>query len=412
MDGGPGTMEKIVKRNWRRRAALTAAIATVAAATTMGAASVSAASEQGTAPATGQEIVEALTGLLPEGTEITESFGEGYQDSEYPYAYVEATDNTGGATTIDVGVHRSTGDWREYAGCPEDIDEGDAEDGFLGDCVETELSDGRLLSVNTWEYETDGTGEGEDGEAYHAIGWDVWLEGPGSPDFANESGRSVYLSQYKDLTEVADAGAYVPVLDEAQLAEAAQSQVWQDLLAALDAEYGEPVEEEWEGPDGPQIPAAQLQDTFRSLAPEGIEVTPVEAGEEEVDYASLLVDDGRGAVLVDIFAFGPWDEEGFEEGIDVDAAADDEFGPECEHTILDNGNELNVCAWAPSDDDPLGLWSATVYYADGSSLDITQYNVADWDSDPTRADAPLSVDQLAGIATDSAWQDLFGASAV
>ncbi|MFB7761616.1 hypothetical protein [Streptomyces xiamenensis] len=405
-------MEKIVKRSWRRRAALTAAIATVAAATTMGAASVSAASEQGTAPATGQEIVEALTGLLPEGTEITESFGEGYQDSEYPYAYVEATDNTGGATTIDVGVHRSTGDWREYAGCPEDIDEGDAEDGFLGDCVETELSDGRLLSVNTWEYETDGTGEGEDGEAYHAIGWDVWLEGPGSPDFANESGRSVYLSQYKDLTEVADAGAYVPVLDEAQLAEAAQSQVWQDLLAALDAEYGEPVEEEWEGPDGPQIPAAQLQDTFRSLAPEGIEVTPVEAGEEEVDYASLLVDDGRGAVLVDIFAFGPWDEEGFDEGIDFDAAADEEFGPQCEHTILDNGDELNVCAWAPSDDDPLGLWSATVYYADGSSLDITQYNVADCDSDPTRADAPLSVDQLADIATDSAWQDLFGASAV
>ncbi|GAA2369034.1 hypothetical protein [Streptomyces carpaticus] len=406
-------MSTTVKRGWRRRAALTAAIATVAAATTMGAASASAASGQGGAPGTEQEIVAALTGLLPEGTEITDAYGQGYLDSEYPFAAVEAGDSTGGTTTIDVSVSRSAGDWTEWAGCPDNGD-GTGEDGFVADCTETELSDGRLLSVNTWDYETDGSGEGEDGEPYHAIGWDVWLEGPGSAEFESETGRSVYLSQYKELTGSAGADAYVPVLDEQQLTEAVQAPVWQELLAALDAEYGEPAEEEWEE-DSAQIPAAELRDAFRALAPEGIEVTDVDHGADEVNFAELLTDDGKGAALLSISAWGPWDAsgedgfdgfDGFEDVEDIESFDDGESGVECADSVLEDGAELSVCSAAPTDEDPVGLWWATVYYPDGSGIDITQTNLADWENAPVRADAPLTADQLAEIATDGVWADL------
>ncbi|MFD7508803.1 hypothetical protein ACFV5N_05560 [Streptomyces sp. NPDC059853] len=416
-------MSTTVKRGWRRRAALTAAIATVAAATTMGAASASAASGQDRAPGTEQEIVAALTGLLPEGTEIAEAYGQGYLDSEYPFASVEAGDSTGGTTTVDVSVGRSVGDWTEWAGCPDDGGEdGAGEDGYVSDCTETELSDGRLLSVSTWEYETDGSGEDEDGEPFHAIGWDVWLEGPGSAEFDAETGRSVYMSQFKELTGSADADAYVPVLDEQQLTEAVQAPVWQELLAALDAEYGEPVEEEWE--DSAQIPAAELRAAFRSLAPEGIEVTDAGNDADDINYAELLTDDGDGAALLSISAWGPWDtsgEDGFEDGVgfeDVAGSEDiesfdgsvgfdgEEGGVECVDSVLEGGAELSVCSAAPTDEDPVGLWWAAVYYPDGSGVDITQTNLADWEDAPVRADAPLTADQLAEIAADGVWADL------
>ncbi len=402
---------------WRRRTGLSAAIVTAAVAS-MVAASTShaepAAEPAAGVPQTGEELAETLRGLLPDTLEITESSGSGLDEGPDAYASLLAEDGSGG-TSFDLSVSRwATDDWHDIAGCQ---GFGEPQEGFT--CEDTVLPDGSILSYVSWETEEEGDAE-EGTEPYHDRQWEVWLEGPGGESLEEPGGRAVVFTQTKDLTGAEDPDAYVPLLGFEQLAEIAQAPVWQELLDAADEQYGAP--EGGEEVPGSDIPAAALRDTFRALAPEGLEIT--DGAEEDPGHASVTVDDGEGPGLVEITAYAAPDEagDGLQEaatGEDFTVAAVEDAAsspagagaadePVCEDTVLEDGTQLSVCDWPASADDPLAMSWAVVTYTDGSSLDLTAYNTADWASEPSRADTPLSGQELAGIATAGEWRALFG----
>ncbi|TDC72346.1 hypothetical protein [Streptomyces hainanensis] len=402
--------DEAVRPLWKRRIGLTAAIATAAMAS-MVAASPSFAEASADVPRTEQETIDALTALLPGDLVITESYGSGLDEGADTYASVTAEDGSG-TVSFDLNAHRwATEDWRDIAGCQ---GFGEPEEGFT--CEDTTLDDGSILSLVTYDYEDEGYPE-EGIEPSHTRGWEAWLEGPGGSDLEQPGGRAVVLSEYRDLTDEADPGAYVPPVDLDQLAEVVQAPVWQDVLDAADAEYGAP--EDFEEVPSSDVPADQLRDTFRSLAPEGLEIVDVENEAGETGHGSVTVDDGEGPGLVEITAYdASWREDveaGSVEGVElesegVEVVAEDELadGPDCQDTTLEDGTVVSVCDWPASDEDPLAMNWAVVTYPDGSSLDITAYNVPNWDAEPTRADAPLSGEQLAEIATADEWRALLG----
>ncbi|MDT0270511.1 hypothetical protein RM844_29990 [Streptomyces sp. DSM 44915] len=410
----------------KRRLGLLAAVAT-AGVTAMAVAvpshAASEAEEAGEAPRvsevpqTGEELIEALTGLLPEGLEIGEAEGEGLDAGPDVYASLLAADDSGG-TSIDLSVSRwATDDWRDIAGCQ---GFGEPREGFS--CEQTELPDGSILSLVTEEYIEEGDPE-EGFEPYHGKDWSVWLEGPGGEGLDEPGGRAVVVGASKDLTDVADPDAYVPPVDIEQLAEVAQAPVWQALLDEADARYGAP--EEWVEEPASDIPAAELRDAFRSLAPEGLEIT--DGTDDEPGRATVLVDKGAGAGLVEITAFGGAQfEEPSELPADIAELAGpasealpptDEGGipgpaapadPLCDETELADGSWLTVCDWPASADDPIAMNWAAITYPDGTSVDITAYNVTDWEgSEPTGTDAVLSGTELAEIVVADEWRALF-----
>ncbi|MGK5531311.1 hypothetical protein [Streptomyces sp. URMC 129] len=416
------------KPRWSRRLGLSAAIATIAAVTTAAAVQPSYGAEAGEdVPRTGDELIEALTALLPEDVEITGSEGEGLDVTADPYASLRVGDGSGGAW-LDLGMYRwATDDWRADSGCA--VWESPEEDG--GTCEETVLPDGSVLSLVTWEWDEEGIPE-EGVEPWSGRSWDVYLEGPGGSGLEEPGGRAVSLSLSKDFTESGDADAYVPPVDIDELAEIVQEPVWQEVLDAADEQYGPP--EDWSEVPSSDIPAAELRATFRDLAPEGLDITDGE--DDEPGWASLTIDDGTGPAHIDITA---WDagwgtdgaaaaaEEGdgsalvgevivddaaieLEAGLSGDLAVEDWAqplptgeGPDCDTEVLDDGTEVTSCTWpSTGEEDPVALWWAAVSYPDGSSLDITQ---SDDTGDNT---APLSLEELTEIATADEWRALFG----
>ncbi|MDT0309852.1 hypothetical protein RM780_23270 [Streptomyces sp. DSM 44917] len=413
----------------RRVAALAAAIAAVAALTSAAAVQPSFGADrqaeqpadragESQVPRTAQELMDALTALLPEGVRIASSDGQGLDDTADPYLTLETEDGA----TIDLGLSRwPTEDWRAEAGCALWAGEEGADSGTT--CEETELPDGSVLSRVTWSYEDPGSPE-EGIEPSAGRGWDVYLEGPGGSGLDQPGSRSVYLSvsRYVSADETPDAP--LPVTQE-ELAEIARAAVWQDVLDAADEEYGAPEYEEEVPPS--DVPAAELRALFRELAPEGLEIT--DGPDEGPGYAGLLVDDGRGPASVDITAWSPAGDDGLivDDAVAGDAPAaslEAEFetesdgvalgfdgadgeGPDCEEQELEDGTTITSCYWGPGEDDPTSLWWATATYADGSSVDITQSNVVGDEPEPARSDAPLSLEELSEIVSDDAWRALF-----
>jgi hypothetical protein len=416
------------RRRRPKRLALTAAIAAVAPVATASAIQPSYASDESTAaatPVTGDELVAALTALLPEDVEITESEAEGVDTTGDPWAWLTAEDGSGG-TSISLNTTRlPMDDWRDFSGCQS---WGEPEDGFT--CEDTELPDGSILSLLTWEYEEEGD-PAEGTESYRGRSWEAWVEGPGGAAIDGQGYRSVSLTVDKDLTGVDNPDAYQPPVTLDRLAEIAQAPIWQDLLDEADERYGAPVEEEWPEEDFGYagIPAEDLRATFRELAPAGLEIT--DGPDAEPGWTTLLADDGRGPALIDITAWGTDAAEGWLEDVpaEPDAAFEleatletDEAAiepseeeiwaegtePVCEETELADGTQVSACDWPVSEGDPYAVSWVDVTYPDGNSISFYQSNDPTGESEPARADLPLSLDDLTEIATADQWRALFG----
>jgi hypothetical protein len=410
----------------RGRTLLAAAVATAAAATMAAAApgqaavlpGQSAAAGQTVAdtaetPRTGQETADTLVALLPAGLAISSVEGTGLDETADPSVHLDADDGAGGVS-VALDVYRwAAEDWRDIAGC-----QGWGEPGEGFTCEETVLPDGSILSLITTETREEGVPE-EGIEPYHDITWEAWLESPGGSGLEQPGGRAVVLSQTKDLTTLEDPASYVPPLTVDQLAEVVRAPVWQEVLDAADAEYGEPDD----GGDLPvsDIPAADLRATFRELAPEGLTLT--DGTDDDPGYATLQADDGRGPGLVEITAWeaGETGEgallEGSYESLETiefeaesagSAAGPAVSEPTCEDSTLPDGTTVSACAWPAGEDDPYVLNWVDVTYPDGSSLSISAINAPDWETEPVRADVPLSVAELTEIATADEWRALLG----
>lgn len=393
-DNGGATQARGTGRSRRgRKMLLTAAVVTAAMASMAAAAPSALAESSGDeVPRTAEETLNALTGLLPSTLTYSDGQAEGVDSTAWPWASVHADDGSGGVD-LQLSMNRwATDDWHDLAGC-----QGWGEPGEGFSCEETELSDGRILSFVTWQF-------GEPGDEDQSIEWQAWLEGPGGSSLDGPSGRAVFLSEYKDLSGVEDPEAYQPPVDVEQLAEVVQAPVWQQVFDAVDEEYGAPSDGEF--PPLADIPSAALRDTFRQVAPEGLSITDGE--EDQLGYATLQVDDGEGPGLIEITVHDPVAGEGdFAVSEEALASSGEDEGPQCEDTVLEDGTQVSACDWPPTgEDDPYDLAWVDVTYPDGTFLSISALNAPDWDSEPSRASAPLGTEGLEQIATDDAWRAL------
>ncbi|WP_165989721.1 hypothetical protein [Streptomyces sp. YIM 98790] len=444
---GASPQEPAPRRSpWRRRGAMAAAVAAVATAVAVqpsfGSGGGAEPAAGGSAPESGPEMIEALTALLPAGLEVTDVEAEGSSGTEEPYVWLSADDGVpGDGLGMGLSLSRSsTEDWRADAGCAQWGEE--AEDGMS--CTRSELADGSILSLITWEYTAEDreplddaatAGDGGSGAAEETVpggyeepgewpepavsqGWEVVLESPGGPEFENPGMRSARFSLYRDFTDEADAEGYEPPLSLDAMAGIIQEPVWQDVFRALDEKYGEP--EEWVEEPTSRIPSAALGETFRALAPQGLEITGAGSPEDGLGWTSLLVDDGRGAVQVEITSWEPWqeaegdwaDESAHEYEYESEGAA--EYGDagewiveDCEEEETADGTWVTVCTFGPWEDDPSTSWTAGVHYPDGASLDISVLNAPDWESGPVRDDSPLTPEQLKKLVMADEWRQLF-----
>ncbi|MDT0342051.1 hypothetical protein [Streptomyces litchfieldiae] len=387
-------------RLWRRRVGAVAGAATAVAA--IGVAAVQlpgGGGDDGGPPAiadtpelTDEDMIDALTGLLPSEWEISEPYVDGPEVSGDPIVSVTADDGSG-PFEVTVSLTRYGGeDWREMAGCV----------GIPG-CQEREQPDGLRFSTLTETYpvgdapDLGGGTSGTEEEPFHS--WEVWLEGPGT-----WSAEAPGMWQVSVMVSRDGRDGTPPPLDWSELGDIAYAQVWQDAFEAATAEHGPPPEDggitgDW-AEDYSDIPSADLVAVLRDLVPEGQTVTQV-GDTEEPGAAYTELDDGAGPVAMDITAYAAYDMMP-----DDDTAVFESLGPECVVTGADGGVAVETCSYPPDEASSWGLWTVTAVWPDGTALSLSQQNTNHEDTVPTREGTPLSVDQLRDIATDPAWAEL------
>ncbi|WP_259454228.1 hypothetical protein [Streptomyces ginkgonis] len=344
-------------------------------------------------PQSREDMVETLSGMLPGGIEILAGEATSPLGAEEPGIYLQLGDSTPGNATLGVMIHRWAMEGSEDSlGCmvPDS-------DGYH--CAEEELPDGAVLTRT----QEDLLGEDEELESRH---WMAMLEVPDGNADASWS-RTVTVGFEKEMTDLDDPDGYQPLIDQDQLAEIATAPVWQEVFDLLDETYGTPDIDT--GPELIDVAPDVLRDLFRSLAPGRLDIT------EDVQQSSgpgeiyLVVDDGQGPGYVSVMLWEPYDiygpyEPGWEDP--VEEWEEDEY---CGSEPLADGVRLDYCDLGPSADDPVGVWTVSLYLPDGSSMDITMSNTAGIDDPdaPTRSDSPLTMEELRELASAPEWRDLF-----
>ncbi|MFD5320946.1 hypothetical protein [Streptomyces sp. NPDC127098] len=388
-------------RLWRRRAAMVtgaAAVAAVAVAAVQlpggGGGEGDDALHVADAPRSQSELIATLTAMLPEGVSGTDSYAITPEESGDPG--VSLTLGTGDdSLTLDVSMLRwQAEDWRSAVGCGSyDWEDSDR-------CEETELEDGSVLSVGSVRYdqspvvdpgtefaESDLQDVEEWGDTYFAS-WNAQLAMPASWG-PGEEGLWQINATVTSMTDEPLDPDFEPPLDEGQLAEIARASVWQEVLAAADAEHGAPEESIDEMSMSSAIPAEELRALFDELAPTGLEIG--EIADESRGSVTFQASAGEVSALVEIntWATGSYD---YSDGpIDPECDPVDGFGED---------TRVYLCDWLATEDYEPQLY-ADVYHASGSSVDISVYPA-------DGAESPLTADELSEIAGSQEWLDLLG----
>ncbi|SEK19661.1 hypothetical protein [Streptacidiphilus jiangxiensis] len=160
--------------------------------------------------------------------------------------------------------------------------------------------------------------------------------------------------------------------------------------------------------------AKQMIDTLKGLLPSGGRITDatgrwvMPGGRMLAPLASLVYDDGHGASAIEVGLTHN------RPGGQLPSCANPAYAPNdvC-HTYrlpggawlyLDQGYEYPSHGYGTKD------WHATLIKADGSQIDVDEWNAAAEKGAPvTRATPPLSADQLRALATSTAWRPLLAA---
>jgi hypothetical protein len=160
--------------------------------------------------------------------------------------------------------------------------------------------------------------------------------------------------------------------------------------------------------------AQQMIDTLKGLLPSGGRITDATGrwtipGQGTLaPLASLVYDDGHGASAIEVGLTRN------QPGGQLPTCANPAYAPNdvCHAyrlaggswLYLDQGYEYPSHGYGTKD------WHVTLVKADGSQLDVDEWNAAAEKGDPvTRATPPLSADQLTALATSTAWQPLLKA---
>ncbi|GAA1410879.1 hypothetical protein GCM10009639_62100 [Kitasatospora putterlickiae] len=158
------------------------------------------------------------------------------------------------------------------------------------------------------------------------------------------------------------------------------------------------------------VSGQQFLDLFTGLLPAGqiVQVGEARGTESGTPQVRLVHDDGQGRAqyLFWITHSPSWPDNG--EGCAYATAPD-----ECTQTITADGSRLVIYKANYRSGEPTGakMWSATLHTAGGYHVLLEE-----WNREPmangtgiTRADPPLTSDQLAALVTDPRWQQVIAA---
>ncbi|MCC8335498.1 hypothetical protein LMJ38_06080 [Streptomyces sp. R1] len=333
-------------------------------------ASASAAAE----PVSGDAILKSLKELLPEG-EVSEEDARGSDEKPGPYAQVVFDDGEG-AAAISLGFGRvepGGSEVGQLTRCPDET--------FVpyDSCDSGRLEDGSTLRLlQGYEYPD------------RRVDTKLW-----SADLVTAEGQHVSVSEWNSP---AQKGAPVtredPPLSTEALKKLVTADVWRDVVAATPvrpAPTGSAPSSERERP--PAVSGKDITQTLAGLLPAGLDV--VKKGGQDTEFSYVVVDDGRGASLVQV---------------NVQHGMDDVAGQlYASGETLPDGTRIATHQGVGDDRVPgVLMWTVDTMRPgdDGFRVVISEFNNGSAHGRPTRDAPALTMDRLREIALSEEWDKL------
>ncbi len=342
------------------------------ASQTTASASASAAAE----PVSGDAILKSLKELLPAGKFSGED-ARGSGEKPGPYAQVVFDDGEG-AAAISMGFGRvepggpGVG---QLTQCPDET--------FVpyDSCDSSRLDDGSTLRLlQGYEYPD------------RRVDTKLW-----SADLVTAEGQHVSVSEWNSSAEKgAPLTREDPPLSTEALKKLVTADVWRDVVAATPVRPT-PTPAPSAGASHKERPPAvsgeDITKTLVGLLPAGLDV--VKKGGQDTEYSYVVVDDGRGASLVQV---------------NVQHGMDDVAGQlYASGETLPDGTRLATRQGVGDDRVPgVVMWTADTMRPgdDGFRVVISEFNNGSAHGQPTREAPALTMDQLREIALSEEWDEL------
>ncbi|NEB79179.1 hypothetical protein G3I40_28760 [Streptomyces sp. SID14478] len=321
----------------------------------------------GSAPQLSKDkVIAVLEGLLPEG-KVSGREGRGTADRLGPLAHLVYDDGRGkGAIGVSVGAVDPDGAAvEEQLQCPDKrLVPYDA-------CTSETLGDGsKLLLMRGYEYPD---------RRVDTKMWHAYLVTP--------EGYTVDAGEWNAAAEKdAPVSRDQPPLSMAQLKALVTSSKWRPVMEAV----GTAAPEALAQPPALGTDKAAILKKLKGLLPQRAKVTA--EGGQDAGYAYVVVDDGKGATLVQInVQSGMNDVRG------------DLFGSDAE--LLPDGTQV---ATRKGDGDDKGgagivMWTADTMRKDGFRVAVSAFNSGSQTTDATRAEPALTMAELKKIALSPQW---------
>ncbi|MET9825284.1 MULTISPECIES: hypothetical protein [unclassified Streptomyces] len=324
-------------------------------------------------PVSGGTILKTLESLLPGGS-FSERDARGSDDKMGPYAHVVYDDGEG-AAAIDIGFDRiepGNTRTRDLTQCPDKT--------FVpyDDCATTRLPDGSLLRLlQGYEYPD------------RRVDTKLW-----SADLVTADGQHVTVSEWNAPAQKGAATTREdPPLSTQELKALVTADAWRAVVDGVPA-ASEPSASASPG-DGrpPASSGTDISKTLLGLLPEKLNVVGKRG--QETEFAYVVVDDGRGASLVQInVQHGMGDVAG-------QLYATGETLPDGTRLATQQGN---------GDDRVPGvvMWTVDTMRpgSDGFRVVISAFNNGAMHGEPTRETPALTMEQLREIALSEEWEEL------
>ncbi|MEU0741679.1 hypothetical protein [Streptomyces sp. NPDC006134] len=317
----------------------------------------------------GDDLVRTLKGLLPEGR-FSQETARGSKERLGPAVRLVYDDGQG-AAAIAVGLGRvepGSEQARETTTCPDEV--------FVPHdaCTTSRLPDGSVLMLfQGYEYPD---------RRVDTKWWNAELVTP--------QGQHVSVSEWNAPAQKdAEISRETPPLTPEQLKGIATAGVWRQVVDAIPKRPK----------DGPvpgvprQVSGQAVGETLAGLLPDGVKV--VSRGGQESEYAYLVVDDGKGASMVQVNV-----QHGMAD------AADQLYGSA---ETLPDGTRVTTRQGTGDDRVPgVVMWTADTLRpgTDGFRVVIGAFNNASAHGEPTRDTPALTLEQLREIALSPEWDKL------
>ncbi|MDR6975707.1 hypothetical protein J2X68_002391 [Streptomyces sp. 3330] len=319
------------------------------------------------------DMVRTLRQLLPEGTfSRTEARGTG---EDLPPLAVGVFDDGEGEGSVSVGLARIPADAGEVNPSTAVMPCPDGEQTGLDSCRTELLSDGSAITVyQGYEY------------ADHRENRKAW-----GADLVTPAGHHVSVVEWNAAAEKGKpVSRPEPPLTKDQLKKLAEAPQWRRIADAIPDEERKPA-----SPSGsagrPREMAGWL--VLRKLAlllPKDLD--RVAHGSQETGYGYFVVDDGKGASLVQVNVQP-----------NMSDVAGELFGSGAE--TLADGTRV-ATEQGPGEKGGAGvvMWTVDTLREDGLRVVVSAFNSAEQDKAATRAEPALTVEQLRAVALSPRWR--------